>query len=110
MWISEPIPVMTRIMTAASGSSRSANGTVNSPELIQVNRCRAIARDSGGKATSLSTAIAETANDASIAAHATPPDTGFVSRRPAPAFNRKPRNGSSGISAKTYVTVTISTA
>ena len=36
MWISEPMPVMTRIITADSGSSRNARSSVKSPEAIQV--------------------------------------------------------------------------
>ena len=36
MWISEPMPVMTRIITDDSGSSRSVNAAVKSPDVIQV--------------------------------------------------------------------------
>ena len=36
MWMSDPMPVMIRIITAASGSSRSVSGSWKSPELIQV--------------------------------------------------------------------------
>jgi len=36
MWISEPMPVMTRIISVDSGSSRSVTGTVKSPDVIHV--------------------------------------------------------------------------
>src|SRR5688572_967674 len=58
-----------------------------------------MARCSGAMPTSCQTAIAETANEASIAADARPPDTPFGSRRPIVALTRKPSNGNSGINA-----------
>ena len=39
MWMSEPMPVMTRIITAASGSSRNARLIEKSPDVIQVKTC-----------------------------------------------------------------------
>src|SRR5690348_12875778 len=45
------------------------------------------------------TAITETANEASIASDARPPDTDFGSRRPSDALTRNPTTGKRGISA-----------
>jgi hypothetical protein len=36
MWMSEPMPVMTRIITAASGSTRKERPIVRSSDWIQV--------------------------------------------------------------------------
>src|SRR5580704_8384233 len=58
-----------------------------------------MARLSGGNVNSLATAAADTANDSSMAPHATTPAAAFVRRRPKPAFSRKPMNGRSGISS-----------
>src|SRR5215510_7384052 len=52
--------------------------------------------------TSCHTLIAETANDASITRHASPPDTLFDSRFPIDALIRKPTSGNRGISDSTW--------
>src|SRR5229473_5099607 len=96
-WMSEPTKVTTSTITADSGSRRRPKLALNSPELIQSNTGCAIARDPGGRATSCRTARAETTKDPVMAAEAIVPAARFASLRPAPAFSRKPRNGSSGI-------------
>src|SRR5437763_9669452 len=63
-WISDPMPVTTRIITAASGSRYSVNGALKSPDVIQSKIGCEIARPSGGWAASLATAATETPNDA----------------------------------------------
>src|SRR4051812_8897621 len=97
-WISEPMPVITRIMIADSGSSASANAAVKSPEVIQVNTCWLIVRASGSSATRLQTIASDTTNAPAIAAHASAPAAALLRRRPKAAFSRNPTNGSSGIS------------
>src|SRR6476660_3521869 len=97
MWMSDPIPVTTRIMTADSGSSRSVKPTFKSPDVIHAYIDWTSARPSGGRAASCQTSTIDIPNDASIAAHATAPAAALLMRRPQPAFTRKPRNGSSGI-------------
>src|SRR5918995_1104761 len=101
MWMSEPMPVMTRIITADSGSSRNARSTKKSPELIQVKRLTLISRPSGSMPASDQTCMTETANAASIIRQARPPDTFLVRRLPTLALTRKPRNGNRGISDST---------
>src|SRR5712692_355140 len=91
------MPVTTRIITADSGSSRSVNPAVKSPEVIQVNTWLAIARDSGSSETRRITAASATTNDPSMAPQATPPAAALLTRRPTLAFTRKPRKGKSGI-------------
>src|SRR5580765_2664578 len=98
------MPVTTRIITAESGSSRSAKSTENDgldgrPAVIHVNTCCTTARFSGSSASSLTTAATETANDITIAPHATTPEAPLLRRRPKLAFSRKPTNGSRGISS-----------
>src|SRR5438874_7893780 len=93
------MPVTTRIITADNGSTRSVKLAVKSPDVIHVKIGFAIARDSGSMPTSRTTAASETANDPSIAPHATAPDAALLRRRPTLAFTRKPRNGRSGISS-----------
>src|SRR5258706_6383117 len=97
MWISEPMPVITRIITDDSGSSRSVKAAVKSPDVIQVNAWLAIARDSCGRPTSCHTAASDTTNDPTIAPHATAPAAALLTRRPKLAVSRKPRNGSRGM-------------
>src|SRR5712692_7778503 len=97
--MSDPIPVTTRIITDDSGSSRSVNPAVKSPDEIQVNTCPTIARESGGSATSRHTASSDTTKDPAIAPHATAPAAALLTRRPKLAFTRKPRSGRSGISS-----------
>src|SRR3954452_1167503 len=99
MWISEPMPVITRIITDDSGSRRSVNAAVKSPDEIQVNTWLARARDSGSSATSRQTAASEITNDISIAPQAIAPAADLLTRLPRLAFSRKPRNGRSGISS-----------
>src|SRR6476619_4400599 len=99
MWMSEPMPVTTRIITADSGSSLNDSETAKSPERIHVYASFTIARESSGRPTRRATAATETANDASMTAHAMPPDTLLDSRRPKLALTTKPRSGRSGISS-----------
>src|SRR4051812_49406441 len=99
MWISDPMPVMTRIITDASGSRRSVNPAVKSPDAIHVNTWLTIARDSCAMPSRRHTESSDTTNDPPIAAQATAPDTGLLRRRPRKALTRNPRNGSSGISS-----------
>src|SRR4051812_17780808 len=101
MWMSVPIPVMTRIISDDNGSSRSVKAAWNSPERIHENTVCTMTRDSGGSATRRHTATSDTANETSIAAQATPPETAFDSLRPRPAFTRKPDSGRSGIRSST---------
>src|SRR5438132_10459381 len=98
-WISEPIPVTTRIITDDSGSSRSVRPTDRSPEVIQVNACCVMTRSSTGSAMRRATAATETANDRMIAPHAIVPATPLLRRRPRLALSRKPTSGNSGISS-----------
>src|SRR3954469_22293967 len=93
------MPAMIRIITDASGSRRSVSPTEKSPELIQVNARRSMTRLSGSRLTRRATAAAEIANESSIAPQAITPAAVFVTRRPSPAFSRKPANGRSGISS-----------
>ena len=102
------MPVTTRIITADNGSSRRVAPTSRSPDVIQRNAVATIARDSGGSARSRETLSAEAASDMAIAAQATAPDVDFDSRRPMPAFTRKPKNGKRGIRSN-IAPVTIST-
>src|SRR4051812_19621776 len=99
MWISAPMPVITRIITLDSGSSRSVNGASNSPDEIQLNTRCTISRDCGSRPTSDTTAARATANDATIAPTATADDARLARRRPKLALTRKPRNGRSAISS-----------
>src|SRR6185295_6113671 len=99
MWISDPMPVTTRIITDDSGSSRSVKAAVKSPDVIQVNASLAIARDSSGNPTSCHAETSETRNEPTIAPQATAPAAALLTRLPKLAFSRKPTNGSSGISS-----------
>src|SRR4051812_45280027 len=92
------MPVMTRIITDESGSSRSVNAAVKSPDLIHVNTGLTIARESGGMPTSRHTPASETAKEPSIAPQATAPAAALLTRLPRLAFSRNPRNGSSAMS------------
>src|SRR3954468_14622263 len=93
------MPVMTRIITDDSGSSRNVKAAVKSPEVIHVKTSLAITRDSCGRDTSRQTASSDTANEPTIAPHATAPAAALLTRLPRPAFSRKPRNGRRGISS-----------
>ena len=65
MWISEPMPVTTRIITADSGSSRSVKPALKSPDVIQVKTWLRRSRATPAAApTSRHTAASDTANDA----------------------------------------------
>src|SRR6185369_16254403 len=99
---SEPMPVMTRIITADSGSSRNARLMTKSPDAIHVNTFWTTSRAPGSRAASCQTLVDATANDASIATQASPPDTFFGRRLPSDALIRKPTNGNSGISDSTW--------
>src|SRR4051812_29957729 len=91
------MPVITRIITDASGSSRSVRPTDRSPDVIQVNACCAISRSSAGMPTRRATAATDTANDTMIDPHAIAPETPLATRRPKLAFRRKPTSGNSGM-------------
>src|SRR5262249_55416760 len=96
-WMSDPIPVTTRIITADSGSSRNASATEKSPEVSHVNARWTRTRLSGSIPTSLTTAATEMANDISMAPHAIAPAALLLRRRPKLAFSTKPMSGRSGI-------------
>src|SRR6478736_2347582 len=93
------MPVMTRIITADSASSRSARLSEKSPAVIHVNSVWLICRFSGAMALSDSTCITANPNDITMTSVARPPDTDFGNRFPRKALTRKPPNGRSGISA-----------
>src|SRR5579872_4045621 len=97
MWISEPMPVMTRIITDDNGSSRSAKAAVKSPDAIHVKTGSTIARDSGGIPISFATSTSDTRNDNRIEPHATAPAAPLPMRRPKLALTRKPSSGRSGM-------------
>src|SRR5262245_20854816 len=99
MWMSEPMPVITRIITAESGSSSSVKLASKLPEWIQSNTRCDTTRESAGRPTRLQTDAADTASDASITPHAIAPEAVFESRRPSEAFSTKPTSGRSGISS-----------
>src|ERR1700730_14519652 len=56
-----------------------------------------MARDGGGRPTSLQTATTATPNDAIIEPQARAPAAALLTRRPRKAFSRNPANGNSGI-------------
>src|SRR5437867_1851878 len=97
MWISNPMPDTTRIMTDDNGSSRSENGTVRSPDAIHVNTGWLTTRDAASSRRSPQTIASDTANAPAIAAQATAPAAALLIRRPKLAFSRNPTNGRSGI-------------
>src|SRR6187200_477130 len=97
------MPVMTRIITDESGSTRNEAPMFRSPDVIHVNTVCSIARS--GAPRIVSTAETETAKAASIARQATPPEMDFGSRFPRKALTRNPASGSSGISASTAAAV-----
>src|SRR3954462_2707248 len=99
MWISEPMPVMTRIITADNGSRRSVKSALKSPEVIQVKTWFTIARASGSSWTRRTTDSSDTAKEPIIAPQATAPAAALDTRRPKLALTRNPRNGRSGISS-----------
>src|SRR4051794_40699157 len=99
MWISEPMPVMTRIITADNGSRRSVKSALKSPEVIQVKTWFTIARASGSSWTRRTTDSSDTAKEPIIALQATAPAAALDTRRPKLALTRNPRNGRSGISS-----------
>src|SRR5437773_6867820 len=90
-----------RIITEDSGSRRNVRPILKSPDIIQVNSCWVIARDSGGNPINCQTAIIETANDPSVTPQATMPAIILLTYRPRLALTRKPRNGRSGIRINT---------
>src|SRR5215831_13838240 len=97
MWMSDPIPVTTRIITADSGSRRSVNDALKSPEVIHEKTGWVMTRDSGGSATSRQTAATDTMKDRRIEPHATAPAAALLMRLPRLALMTKPINGRSGI-------------
>src|SRR5687768_7858718 len=101
MWISEPMPVTTRIISADSGSTRSEKGTNRSTDAIHVKTRCSTARSpwsAGASSICMTTAI-ETPKAATITPDAIAPDTPLDRRLPKKALIRKPRNGSPGISS-----------
>ena len=102
MWINEPMPVITRIITAARGSTRNESAMFRSPDAIQVYSVCSIALASGDMPESCQTVMSDTAKDASIASDARPPETLFGNRFPIVELTRKPTNGKRGISANTF--------
>ncbi len=98
------MPVMTRIITAASGSTRNDRSMVRSSDEIQVYSVCSIARCAGSIPTICQTVIAETMKEATIASEARPPDTLLGSRRPSIEFTRNPTTGKSGMSASIATT------
>src|SRR5436190_10888732 len=101
MWISDPMPVTTRIIKADSGSSRSVKSARNVPAAIHEYTRSSISRPSGSRPSSLNTPTTAMTNDARIAAQAIPPDKAFDRRRPTDAFTRNPRNGRGAIASST---------
>src|SRR4051812_34717162 len=99
MWMREPMPVTTRIISEDSGSPRSVKSALKLPEVIQLKTVWTIARDSAGIPTSWTTDATATMNDATIAPTATSPEADFDSRRPTQALIRNPRNGNRGMSS-----------
>src|SRR5256885_9954812 len=93
------MPVMTRIITDARGSSSSVRSIENASDLIQLNPVWAIARSSAGSPTRRTTAATDTANDRTIAPQAIAPATPLLTRRPKLALSRNPTSGNSGISS-----------
>ena len=93
MWISEPMPVTTRIISVASGSRRSVKGTEKSPDVNQVKTVCSMTRPSAGAPKICAAEASEMPKATSIAATATPPETVLGSRRPNVALIRNPMNG-----------------
>src|SRR5687767_11572694 len=93
------MPVITRIMTAASGSSRSVRGICSVPEPIHVKSVSLMARTppSAGVFSSALTDMTATPNESPIAPVASRPDTVLGRRLPSAAFTTKPSNGNRGI-------------
>src|SRR5215471_11873971 len=97
MWMSEPMPVMTRIISDDSGSTRNASGiSRGSDEIHRKSVCWTKCSDA---ACAWSAAATDTPNAASMARQATPPDTVLGRRLPRNALMTNPASGSSGISA-----------
>jgi hypothetical protein len=69
MWISEPTPVTTRIITAESGSSRKAASALKFAVPIQVNRWSVITRASAGSFVRSFTSSSEITNAATTEPH-----------------------------------------
>ena len=64
--MSDPMPVMTRIISAESGSSRNVRSSRKSPDLIHVNTVWLISRLADGSAANPITCVTDTAKAASI--------------------------------------------
>src|ERR1043166_2018893 len=97
MWISDPIPVTTRIITDESGSTRSAYGICSASD--EIHRKTVCWMACSGADIADSTDKTETANAPTIARHARPPEMDFGSRRPIDALMTKPINGKRGINS-----------
>src|SRR5438552_2396732 len=89
------MPVTTKIIKAESGSTVNESGTRKSPDANQVNTCweTTVSPD-----VTIGSAVQhDSANETSIAPHATAPEAGLPMRRPRLAFTRNPMNGNNGI-------------
>src|SRR6187549_203517 len=93
------MPVITRIMTEASGSRRSVSGICSVPEPIQLKSVSLMARTppSAGAFNRSRTASTDTMKEKSIAPVASRPETALGRRRPIAALTTKPSNGNNGI-------------
>src|SRR5437867_2226284 len=100
-WISDPIPVTTRIIKADKGSTRSVKLTLKAPDVIQLKTRWLTRRDSGGSAARFHAVTTAMRNDASTEPQAIVPAAALPTRRPRPAVSRKPTNGRSGIRRST---------
>src|SRR5436190_8359693 len=98
MWMSEPMPVTTRIITADSGSSASWKSALKLPDETQVKTVCTTRRSSGTRPSIDQTAASDTRKDRIIAPHAAAEATPFPLRRPPKALIRNPTNANSGIS------------
>src|SRR5580765_2230344 len=97
--MSVPMPVMTRIITAASGSRRSSNGMFSRPETIHEYTTSLIERTppTGSRWSKRQTAAADQPNESAIAPTATAAETVLDRRRPNVALTTNPASGRSGI-------------
>ena len=89
--MSDPMPVMTRIINVDSWSSLSANGTCRVPDETQLKTTWSTARPPWKRIGQAD--ATETTNAPIIARQARPPETDFDSLRPKKAFTTKPDEG-----------------
>src|SRR5438128_4583515 len=95
--MSDPIPVITRIINADNGSSRSGKLASNAPEEIQLKSGSTIARPSGDRPASFTADATDTTNNPTMTATAIDPDQGLVNRRPTAALIRNPTRGNAAM-------------